>query len=73
MNGGICEDGLNSYTCNCNDTGHRGLQCQLNIDDCASDPCVHGGTCQDGIKDYTCNCFPGYTGTVNIMILADIY
>lgn len=25
QNGGICVDGINSYTCNCNDTGYEGI------------------------------------------------
>lgn len=38
-----------------------GINCEVNPDDCASDPCVHG-VCQDGIGRYDCVCQPGFTG-----------
>ncbi|KAI6061295.1 NOTCH3 isoform 3 [Aix galericulata] len=38
-----------------------GVNCEVNPDDCASDPCVHG-VCQDGIGRYDCVCQPGFTG-----------
>ena len=66
MNEGLCTDGINSYTCNCSDTGFKGDQCETNIDDCESSPCQHGSTCTDLIKDYQCHCFYGYDGTLYI-------
>ena len=39
-----------------------GRFCEVNIDDCASQPCYNGGTCHDQEKDYTCSCPPGYFG-----------
>lgn len=53
---------MNSYRCDCNDTGYRGERCETNIDDCESSPCINGGTCKDEIKDYSCDCPNGYTG-----------
>lgn len=38
-----------------------GVNCEVNPDDCASDPCIHG-VCQDGIDRYDCVCQPGFTG-----------
>ena len=35
----------------------------LDIDECASDPCMNGATCNDTVNGYTCSCIPGYTGT----------
>lgn len=35
----------------------------LDINECASVPCVHGATCVDTVNAYTCNCVAGYTGT----------
>ncbi|XP_066275063.1 lactadherin-like [Branchiostoma lanceolatum] len=34
----------------------------LDVDDCASYPCVHG-TCADGYLSYTCSCENGWEGT----------
>ena len=38
---GRCVDGINNYTCIC-DLGYDGRNCEHDIDDCASTPCVHG-------------------------------
>ena len=40
--------------------GYSGLNCETNIDECASDPCLHG-TCGDMVNAYICTCI---TGTV---------
>lgn len=55
-------DQLNSYNCNCSDTGYTGEHCENNIDDCTPNPCSNDGKCQDGIKDYSCICHDGYEG-----------
>ena len=33
----------------------------VNIDECATNPCVHG-VCSDGVASYTCTCDQGYEG-----------
>lgn len=38
-----------------------GVNCEVNIDDCASNPCTFG-ICRDGINRYDCVCQPGFTG-----------
>ncbi len=38
------------YECNCTDTGYFGTHCELNIDDCQPNPCVHQEECTDGVK-----------------------
>lgn len=38
-----------------------GHNCEINLDDCASNPC-DSGTCLDKIDGYECACEPGYTG-----------
>lgn len=39
-----------------------GKMCQININECASQPCLHGGTCVDQINAYLCNCTDEYMG-----------
>ena len=51
-----------SYECDCSETGFEGDHCEVDIAECASDPCQHGATCLEGVKGYTCLCWPG-TGT----------
>lgn len=41
-----------------------GVNCEINEDDCASNPCEYG-ECQDGINEYKCVCAPGYTGMLS--------
>ncbi len=36
---------------------------EINVDDCAPNPCQNGGTCTDGVNSYTCACPAGWTGT----------
>lgn len=38
-----------------------GPNCEINLDDCASNPCDYG-KCIDKINGYECTCEPGYTG-----------
>jgi alpha-tubulin suppressor-like RCC1 family protein len=40
-----------------------GPNCEINIDECAGNPCQNGGTCSDGVNGYTCSCPAGYMGT----------
>jgi hypothetical protein len=52
---------VNAYSCAC-PPGFTGTNCQINIDDCAGQPCQHGGACVDGVNGYTCQCPPGFSG-----------
>jgi hypothetical protein len=45
-------------------SGFSGIQCQTNIDECASAPCANGGTCVDDINQFACLCPLGYSGLV---------
>ena len=40
----IIKDRVNGYFCECL-AGYNGTNCQTEIDECASNPCVHG-SCQ---------------------------
>ena len=37
--------------------------CILDIDECASSPCMNGAACNDDINGYTCTCTGGWTRT----------
>ena len=41
----------------CYDTGRY---CEINVDECASNPCANNGTCTDLIAGYFCTCPPEY-------------
>lgn len=59
--GGHCVVHGNLRLCSCR-SGFTGLRCEININECARNPCANGSTCIDRINDYTCTCPPGYTG-----------
>ena len=40
--------------------GFTGGSCQININECQSNPCQNGGTCRDGTDQYWCTCMPGF-------------
>uniref|UniRef100_A0A803V7W6 Neurogenic locus notch homolog protein 1 n=1 Tax=Ficedula albicollis TaxID=59894 RepID=A0A803V7W6_FICAL len=46
-----------------------GPNCEINLDDCASNPCDYG-KCIDKINGYECTCEPGYTGATCEDVLA---
>lgn len=51
-----------NYICQC-PFGVSGAQCELVIDNCASQPCLNAGSCsQPQIGVYRCSCPLGYTG-----------
>ena len=59
---GVCVDGINSFSCNC-DFGFAGRLCNIADDnDCLPNPCGLNGQCVDGLNNYTCQCSPGYSG-----------
>ncbi|CAJ0925727.1 unnamed protein product [Ranitomeya imitator] len=57
------------YFCTCKE-GFSGVNCQTNINECASNPCLNEGTCIDGVAGYKCNCILPYTGATCEDVLA---
>lgn len=60
-NGGLCHDGINSFTCTCL-PGFRGGRCEQDINECESNPCKNGANCTDCVNSYTCTCPSGFRG-----------
>eukprot|EP00117_Sycon_ciliatum_P026128 scpid3764/ scgid21521/ Neurogenic locus Notch protein; Processed neurogenic locus Notch protein len=61
LNGGTCNDGINSFSCQC-PLGYTGSSCETNVDDCVGNNCTNGATCLDLIAAHSCQCAPGYSG-----------
>lgn len=57
QNNGSCQGNQTGYICEC-PRGFAGPECQTNVNECLSNPCVHG-VCEDGIGGYKCYCLPG--------------
>ncbi|XP_067105088.1 lactadherin-like isoform X2 [Osmerus mordax] len=68
-NDGTCEvitstrrgDVFSEYVCKCQ-PGFEGAHCQINVNDCANQPCRNGGMCRDLDGDYACQCPSPYVG-----------
>ncbi|XP_067845710.1 protein crumbs homolog 1 [Heptranchias perlo] len=60
-NNGSCEDMVSYYQCSC-PSGWTGLNCEVNINECQSSPCIHGN-CTDKVSAYKCTCESGFMGT----------
>ena len=41
LNIGTCVDQINGYKCQCQ-AGYTGMDCEVDIDECQSSPCING-------------------------------
>lgn len=55
-----CESRQGRYYCKCKN-GFSGPHCNININDCDPNPCVHG-KCLDGVNTFDCVCDKDYWG-----------
>lgn len=52
----------NGYTCQCL-PGFTGQMCEVNVDDCATQPCRRG-RCIDRVNGFICTCYSGSDGVL---------
>ena len=60
LNGGLCQDGINNYTCDCGEA-FVGANCEEQYNACASMPCQNSGSCiiTRDERNFYCECIPG--------------
>jgi len=58
---GTCVEESSGPSCDCQ-PGYDGDNCEIDIDDCVSDPCVNDGDCLDRVNGYECDCPTGFSG-----------
>lgn len=55
QNGGFCLTTDPIPVCKCS-LGYAGKFCEIDIDECSSQPCQNNGICTDLLGGYRCNC-----------------
>lgn len=52
---------MNGYHCLC-PRGFTGKNCEIETNDCESNPCQNGGRCKDLVNGFSCLCSQGFSG-----------
>ncbi|XP_029474468.1 protein crumbs homolog 1 isoform X2 [Rhinatrema bivittatum] len=60
-NHGNCTESRKELKCNCL-PGFTGERCEVDIDECESDPCLNGGLCQNLPNRFQCICDVSFAG-----------
>ena len=58
---GQCNDFGSFYNCTCS-SGYEGVNCSMDINECAASPCQYSSTCHNTPGSYYCTCTPYSTG-----------
>ena len=58
--------------CRCS-PGYTGDACELEVNECQPNPCLHGGQCTDKLNAFECACAPGFMGRTCHRPCQDIY
>ena len=53
---------LHPQSGNTSTSGYTGRLCELQVDECQSQPCYFNGTCTDLVNGFNCTCLDGFMG-----------
>ena len=42
--------------------GYNGTNCEIDVNECSSNPCLNGNCSEPSVNMYKCTCTPGWTG-----------